>query len=177
MIRSATTDDANAICDIYNHYIRNTIVTFEEQPVSIEEMKSRIIDITDSLPWLVSEEQGNVFVFAYASKWNSRCAYKFSVESTVYLSAGLTGQGKGRPLYEALILDVRSRSLHTVIGGVALPNPASVALHEKMGFKKVAHFKEVGWKFDRWIDVGYWELVLGNPEPGAAQEFHSANGP
>lgn len=160
MIRSAIVSDAKAICDIYNHYVHNTIITFEEEPVSVAEMQNRIVEVTDSLPWLVLEEQGDVIGFAYASKWKSRCAYRFCVESTVYLAPHLTGRGNGRQLYEALISDLRSRSLHSVVAGIALPNPASVALHEKMGFEKVAHLKEVGWKFDQWIDVGYWELIL-----------------
>ncbi len=160
MIRSAIVSDAKAICDIYNHYVQNTIITFEEKPVSVAEMQNRIVEVTDSLPWLVLEEQGDVIGFAYASKWKSRCAYRFCVESTVYLAPHLTGQGNGRQLYEALISDLRLRSLHSVVAGIALPNPASVALHEKMGFEKVAHLKEVGWKFDQWIDVGYWELIF-----------------
>jgi phosphinothricin acetyltransferase len=82
------------------------------------------------------------------------------VESTIYLRPDLIGKGAGRILYEDLISKLRNLSLHTVIGGIALPNESSVALHERLGFLKVAHFKEVGWKFDQWIDVGYWELIL-----------------
>ena len=160
MIRSATVNDAKAICDIYNPYVQNTIITFEENPISIKEMQNRIIDKAKSLPWLVSEEHGNVIGFTYASKWKSRYAYRFSVESTIYLASHLIGRGIGSQLFGALISELRSRSLHSVIGGIALPNPASVALHEKMGFEKVAHFKEVGWKFNQWIDVGYWELII-----------------
>lgn len=86
----------------------------------------------------------------------------------MYLSKESVGQGIGTRLYAALLDRLRSLSFHSVIGGIALPNPASVALHEKMGFAKVAHFKEVGWKMNRWIDVGYWELILGGAERGAA---------
>ena len=160
MIRSATVNDAGIICDIYNHYVKNTIITFEEIPVSPEEMQSRILEGTKSLPWLVAEEDGHVIGFAYASEWKGRCAYRFSVEVTIYLSLHLFRRGIGSQLFEALIAELHSRSLHSMIGGIALPNPASVALLEKMGFKKVAHFKEVGWKFDQWIDVGYWERLL-----------------
>ncbi len=160
MIRAATTNDAAAIAAIYNHYIANSIITFEETPVSADEMAARIAEVTASLPWLVFESAGEVMGYAYASPWKSRCAYRFSVETTVYLAATATGRGIGTQLYTALLADLRGRSLHSVIGGVALPNAASVALHEKFGFEKVAHFKQVGWKFDRWIDVGYWELML-----------------
>ena len=160
MIRSATVNDAKVICDIYNHYVQNTIITFEENPVSIKEMQNRLKDGTKSLPWLVSEEHENVIGFAYASKWKSRYAYRFSVESAIYLASHLIGRGIGSQLFDVLISDLRSRSLHSIISGIALPNPASIALHEKMGFEKVAHFKEVGWKFDQWIDVGYWGLII-----------------
>jgi len=160
MIRSVTIDDTRAISDIYNYYVQNTIITFEVQSVSIDDMQIRIKEVTDSLPWLVLEEQGNIIGFAYANKWRSRSAYRFSVESTIYLAPHAIGRGLGRRLYEALISDLGRHYLHCVISGIALPNPASIALHEKMGFKKVAHFKEVGWKFNRWIDVGYWELIM-----------------
>ena len=160
MIRSALVSDAKTICDIYNHYVQNTKITFNEKPISVTEMQKHIRDVTESLPWLVAEEHGNVIGFAYADKWKSRAAYRFCVESSVYLTPQFTGRGYGRRLYKELISDLRSRSLHSVIAGIALPNPISVALHEKMGFKKVAHLKEVGWKFNQWIDVGYWELIL-----------------
>jgi len=160
MIRSATTDDAEVICAIYNHYVMNSIVTFEETPVSTDDMAERISDVLPSLPWLVFESAGRVVGYAYASAWKSRCAYRFAAESTVYVAPEATGARIGTQLYEAIIVELRARSLHSVIGGVALPNAASVSLHEKFGFEKVAHFKQVGWKFERWIDVGYWELML-----------------
>ena len=160
MIRAVTANDAKAISDIYEHYVQGTIITFEEEPVSIEEMGNRIRRVTNSFPWLVYEMHGKVVGYAYADKWKSRSAYRYAVESTIYVDPSLTGQGIGRQLYESLIPELRLRSLHSVMGGIALPNPASIALHERMGFVKVAHFKEVGWKFDQWIDVGYWELIL-----------------
>lgn len=160
MIRPITQEDVPFICSIYNHYIEHTIITFEEQPVSVEEMIPRITDITQNLPWLVWDDQGQILGYAYASPWKGRCAYRFSVESTIYLHHQYTGQGIGLALYQALLAELRSRSFHTVMGGIALPNPQSIALHEKVGFEKVAHFQEVGWKFHRWIDVGYWQLKL-----------------
>jgi len=96
----------------------------------------------------------------HASKWKGRCAYRFSVEATVYLKTGKLGKGIGTKLYTALLNDLRKRNIHAVIGGIALPNKESQYLHEKFGFKKVAHFTEVGYKFNKWIDVGYWELLL-----------------
>jgi L-amino acid N-acyltransferase YncA len=160
MLRSCTVDDAARICDIYNHYVLETAITFEESVVSPTEMAQRILDVTSRLPWLVWERDGEILGYAYASPWKVRSAYKNSVESTVYLAPTATGQGIGTKLYAALIADLRRRGLHCVVGGAALPNPASIALHEKLGFIKVAQFREIGFKHDRWIDVAYWELIL-----------------
>jgi L-amino acid N-acyltransferase YncA len=160
MIRTATTDDAAEICEIYNHYVMQTTITFEEQPVAPNDMKKRMTEVLKGLPWVVCEEDGKVQGFAYASRWKGRCAYRYSVESTVYLDPAAIGKGIGSHLYQSLLAELRQRKLHTAMGGIALPNDASVALHEKFGFQKVAHFKEVGQKFEKWIDVGYWQLVL-----------------
>ncbi|HUG10956.1 MAG TPA: arsinothricin resistance N-acetyltransferase ArsN1 family B [Opitutaceae bacterium] len=161
LVRAATPQDAAAIRDIYNHYVRDTIVTFEEKPVSVGEMRTRI-RLIDSigLPWLVAESGGSVVGYAYANKWKERSAYRQSVETTVYLSTDCTGRGIGRLLYTQLVAELRRLGYHAIIGGIALPNAASVGLHESMGFKKVAHFEQVGRKFDRWIDVGYWQLTM-----------------
>jgi L-amino acid N-acyltransferase YncA len=160
MLRSCTVDDAVRICDIYNHYVLETVITFEESVVSPTEMAQRILDVTSRLPWLVWERDSEILGYAYASPWKVRSAYKNSVESTVYLAPTATGQGIGTKLYAALIADLRRRGLHCVVGGAALPNPASIALHEKMGFVKVAQFREIGFKHGRWVDVAYWELIL-----------------
>ncbi|MGB9416845.1 MAG: arsinothricin resistance N-acetyltransferase ArsN1 family B [Acidobacteriaceae bacterium] len=160
MIRPATIADAAAICAIYNCYVLETTITFEEVAVTLSEMESRIGETLVSLPWLVWEDGATIRGFAYASKWKGRCAYRHSAEVTVYLDPNSTGQGIGSRLYETLLTDLRQRSLHAVIGGIALPNAASIALHERLGFRKVAHFEQVGWKFGRWIDVGYWQLLL-----------------
>ena len=158
LIRPAGVADADAIARIYNHYIRETVVTFEEEEVSTREIAGRIEQIVGaSLPWLVVEHAGSVTGYAYAGAWHLRSAYRYSVESTIYLDHGHTGNGTGTRLYESLLAILRAKSLHVVIGGIALPNAASVALHERLGFKKVAHFREVGFKFGRWVDVGYWQ--------------------
>lgn len=160
MIRSASTEDAVQICHIYNHYILQTTITFEEIPVVDGDMKDRILEALKDLPWLVYEEDGIIQGFSYASKWKGRCAYRHSVEATVYVRPDVVGRGIGSQLFQALLGELRQRKMHTVMGGIALPNEASVTLHEKFGFQKVAHFKEVGRKFDTWIDVGYWQLLL-----------------
>ena len=161
MIRAATAADAEAISDIYNHYVRETIVTFEEQPVSPADMAGRIAEVTAaSLPWLAAEQDGPVVGYAHATKGKGRCAYRFSVETTIYLAPHCVGKGIGTNLYRRLLEQLKDAGLHVAIGGAALPNAASVALHEKLGFRKVAHFGEVGFKFGKWIDVAYWQLSL-----------------
>ena len=162
MIRDATPSDAAALARIYNQYVLDTTVTFEETAVSETEMAARIAEVQASgLPWLVAEDDaGLVLGHAYASKWKGRCAYRFAVETTVYLDAAVHGRGLGRQLYERLLATLRETGMHVAIGGIALPNPASIALHEKLGFRKVGQFEEVGFKFGRWVDVGYWQLTF-----------------
>lgn len=161
VIRSAAPADSAAITRIYNEYIRSTAVTFEEEPVTSDEIEGRMKQISgEGLPWLVTERAGNVVGYAYAGKWKNRSAYRFSVESTVYLDRSFAGHGLGSLLYGDLLGRLRGARVHVVVGVIALPNATSVALHEKFGFEKVAHFTEVGFKFDQWIDVGYWQLTF-----------------
>jgi phosphinothricin acetyltransferase len=160
-IRTAEHADAAAVAAIYNHYVATTCITFETDPVSPDDMAGRIHETGEAkLPWLVAVDGDAIAGYAYASKWKGRCAYRYSVESTVYLDPACTGRGHGKALYVALVDALRERGLHAVIGGIALPNEASIALHERLGFEKVAHFKQVGFKQERWIDVGYWQLLL-----------------
>jgi len=184
MIRSADTSDAEALCAIYNHYIAETTITFEEDPVSTQDMAERMVAADSAHPWLVWEEtnnaggKGNISGYAHASPWKSRCAYRYSVETSVYLNPNAQGRGIGSALYEALIATLdrgNCHSLlrgncHSLLAGIALPNAASIALHEKLGFAKIGQFVEVGYKFDQWIDVGYWELLLpeGGPQRATA---------
>jgi phosphinothricin acetyltransferase len=161
MIRKCVIEDASQICNIYNPYITDTSITFEQTPVSEHEMQYRISELTASLPWYVFEQNGTVLGFSYASKWKGRCAYRYSVELTVYVSQDNRGKGIGKLLYQDLIDRLKCEfKMHAIMAGIALPNEASIALHERFGFQKVAHFKEVGFKFDKLIDVGYWELLL-----------------
>jgi L-amino acid N-acyltransferase YncA len=160
-LRDASAADAAAIASIYNHFIADTAITFEEESVSAAEMAARIADVQNTgLPWLVAVDGDTVLGYAYATKWRVRHAYRFSVESTVYLDHQQSGRGLGTALYRLLLARLKGGGYHLVIGGIALPNAASVALHEKLGFEKLAQFGEVGFKFGRWIDVGYWQLKL-----------------
>lgn len=160
MVRPATKNDAKQITDIYNYYILNTTVTFEKTPIDSDTMVERILQTQIKYPWLVLEVEEQILGYAYATDWKPRGAYRHSVEATVYLKHDQSGHGYGSRLYAELINQLSNLKVHTIIGGIAQPNDGSIALHEKFGFKKVAHFKEVGYKFDQWIDVAYWQLIL-----------------
>ena len=160
MIRHAHPTDAPAICAIYNHYVLHTTITFEEIPVNDKEMEQRIATVQEKYPWLVYEEEGRIIGYAYASQWKPRSAYKHTVETSVYLAPEEKGRGIGRQLYSALIGELKKTDIHALIGGIALPNEASIKLHESIGYKKIGQFIEVGYKFNTWVDVGYWEMVV-----------------
>lgn len=160
-IRPAKSSDAKSIADIYNHYIINSTATFEEEQVTGDDIKKRISETQNlKLPWLVYEDGGKAIGYAYASKWKGRCAYRYSVEITVYLHPDAGGKGLGTQLYRQLFQELKALGYHVVIGGITLPNPASIALHEKMGLTHMGTFKDVGYKFEQWIDVGYWQGKL-----------------
>ncbi len=158
-IRPCEHKDVEKIRDIYNYYIINTVITFEEEPVSPSEMSNRIESYTKLYPWLVCEVDGEITGYAYASKWKERSAYKNTAEATVYLKHGQFRKGYGKALYASLLESLKELNCHVVIGGIALPNESSQKLHEYFGFVKVAHFTEVGFKFGNWVDVGYWQKV------------------
>lgn len=149
-----------AVCEIYNHYIANTVITFEETPLKVSEMAQRVETHTQRYPWLVCEDGGQIVGYAYASTWKARAAYRHTAEATVYVREGCEGRGHGKALYAALLEALAQCDCHVVLGCIALPNAKSVGLHEHFGFEKVAHFAEVGRKFDQWLDVGYWRKAL-----------------
>jgi phosphinothricin acetyltransferase len=160
-IRSAEPRDAQAIADIYNFFVSTSTITFEEETVPASEIARRIEAVQSAgLAWLVAEEAGVLCGYTHAKPWRPPGAYRFSVEITVYVEPRCVRRGIGSMLYTQLFSFLWARGVHAVIGGIALPNDPSVALHEKFGLRKVAHFQEVGFKFGRWIDVGYWECTF-----------------
>ena len=159
-IREARLEDAAQICEIYNYYVRNTDISFEEEPVGHEEMARRIEATELHYPWIVYESEGAILGYAYASRWKERSAYRFVAETTVYVSVNHLGEGIGSALMEELLRRLAALKLHALMAVIALPNDKSVTVHEKCGFKKAAHFSQVGYKHSRWIDVGYWEKLL-----------------
>ncbi len=158
-IRAVNLNDSAQIAVIYNFYIENTHHTFETEPVNSAEMQTRIKTITTNYPFLVAEENGEITAYAHAAQYKSRCAYKSSAEISVYVRNNIRQKGIGTKLYENLFDELLKTNVHAIIAGIALPNEASIKLHEKFGMEKVAHFREVGYKFGKWIDVGYWELI------------------
>jgi len=160
-LRPALPADSDAIAAIYNHYILTTTISFEEEPVDGAEIARRMQSVQSAkLPYLVAEDDGVVTGYAYATPWRVRRAYRSSVETSVYVQDGRHVRGTGTALYRLLLAQLTDGGYHLAIGGIAQPNAASVALHEKLGFEKVAHFREVGRKFGHWIDVDYWQLIL-----------------
>ncbi|MFZ4664882.1 MAG: GNAT family N-acetyltransferase [Prochlorotrichaceae cyanobacterium] len=163
MLREVQATDAPGICHIYNPYILQTEITFEEEPLKETDINDRIQTIQRSgLPWLVTIEEhtGQLQGYAYASTWKARSAYRYTVETSIYLDPAWQGRGLGQALYQALMQQLKAQGIHSVIGILALPNPASIRLHEKLGFQPVGKIQDAGFKFNRWIDVGYWQLML-----------------
>jgi phosphinothricin acetyltransferase len=160
MIRPVNTADAPAICGIYNYYIVNTAITFEEDPISSAEMDRRIRDVTANYPWFVREEGGEILAYAYVNKWKERAAYRYAAELSIYVQHGKVGQGIGGKLFAHLLEAVKQTEIHALVSGITMPNERSISLHEKFGFRKIAQFNEIGFKLNTWLDVGYWELVL-----------------
>ena len=161
-VRKVKLQDCEQLAEIYNFYILNTYHTFENLPVSAAEIQNRVSQITVNYPFLVYEENNQISGYAYAAGYKPREAYVYSAEVSIYLRDGSCGKGIGKSLYQKLLDELSRTNIHAMIAGIALPNEASVRLHEKFGFEKVAHFREVGFKLGRWIDVGYWELINRN---------------
>lgn len=176
-IRFANPDDAAAIAEIYAPYVRDTAISFETEVPEAGEMRERIEQTLRKYPWLVYEnEAGEILGYAYAGSFRSRCAYSWTVESSVYVRQGSHGHGIGKALYRELLDALKRQGAVNVIGAIGLPNETSVRLHESVGFVKVAHLKDIGFKLGRWWDVGYWELQLQKPkEPAPLLAMNSAD--
>ena len=151
--------DAAQVAEIYNYYVQNTHHTFETEPLSGEEMEQRIIKVTKDYPFLIAEDDGEIFGYAYATQFKLRQAYAFSAEVSIYVRNAAKQKGIGTQLYMQLFDELAETDIHAIVAGISLPNEPSIKFHEKLGFSKVAHFREVGYKLGRWVDVGYWEFI------------------
>ena len=158
--RLAKTDDFPAIAAITNHYIRTTAIHFGYVEVTDAELRTLWRDHEAVYPWLVLEADGAVVGYAKAGVFRARTAYRWTTETGLYLAPHRLGRGLGTRLYARLLAMLRVQGFHTAVGGVALPNPASVRLHERLGFQPCGVFRRAGRKFDRWHDVGFWQLDL-----------------
>ena len=159
-VRDASEADAAVIAAIYAPLVTDTIISFEEEPPSATEMAQRI---ASSYAWLVAEEDGEVVGYAYAALFHGRAAYRWSTEASIYLAPAARGRGIGKRLLGALLERLKEMGFVNVFGGTALPNAASERLLESFGFKKVAHWEHVGFKFDAWHDVSWRQLTLRDP--------------
>ncbi|GKX29454.1 N-acetyltransferase [Vallitalea longa] len=160
MIREVKLSDAQSICDIYNYYITNTVITFEEEIVTTQQMIDKIKQISDKYCFIVYEHKNKVIGYAYASKWRERSAYRFCVESSIYVNKNCDHKGIGTILYIELINRLKKLNYRVIMGVISLPNEPSIKLHEKLGFNKAGHFNKVGLKLGKWIDVEYWQLKI-----------------
>jgi phosphinothricin acetyltransferase len=154
-IRPLAPADTEPVAEIYAHYVEHTAITFDLETPSAADWAARLA-AAHRLPWLGCEDDGRLVGFAYAGRFRPKRAYEPTVETTIYLHHEAGGRGLGRLLYGALLDQVGAGGFHTAVAGVTLPNPASVALHERLGFTPVGVFSEVGHKLGRWHDVGFW---------------------
>ena len=160
ILRPATAGDAAACAAVYAPYVRDTVITFEVDPPTEAEMADRISAASIRHSWLVMEAEGRVLGYANAGPHMARAAYDRTAFVGIYMAPEACGRGLGRRLYAALIDDLAAKGFHALLGCITMPNDPSVALHLALGFTKVGHFREVGWKQDRWLDVGLWQRLL-----------------
>ncbi len=167
-VRTATPDDAAAVAEIYAPYVRDTTVTFEVDPPDTNVMARRISGALEMYPWLVAaNSKGQVVGYAHAGRHRERPAYRWTIDTTIYIDRAHRGAGVGTRLYRSLRDILRGQGFRSAFAEIVLPNPGSVGLHERMGFKKIGVHHDVGFKLESWCDIGYWRLGLTS---GAAPE-------
>ena len=172
-IRAATAEDCAAIAAIYSPYVENSIISFETEAPDAAAMRGRMEAAGTLYPWLAADDEAGMLVgYAYATAFRPRPAYRYTVETTVYVREGLHGRGIGSALYRPLLEILEAQGFTQAFGAISLPNPASVALHEHLGFTRAGTYKQVGWKQNGWWDVGLWQRPLApattpptEPEP------------
>lgn len=162
-IRLATSNDAQSVLDIYAPYCLKSPATFELQAPELEEIRNRIDKTLTRYPYLLYEENGQPLAFAYAGQYMERAAYRFSAAVSVYVREGFQGTGKGKALYGVLIPLLKKQGFCNAFAGITMPNPGSEALHKSLGFVQTGLYKNVGYKFEKWHDVSWWQLTLRPP--------------
>jgi len=159
-IRDSTDSDFATITAITNPIIATTAIHFGYEPLADDDLVTLWRSQRAQFPWLTMEQDGAVLGYAKAGTWRPRAAYQWTCETTIYMAEAARGQGLGRALYTALLAACKARGFRSAIGAITLPNPASVALHEALGFVAVGVVKDAGKKLDRWHDVGFWQRML-----------------
>ena len=168
-IRLAIERDAAAIAAVYRPFVEATAISFETEPLDEREMRRRILETMEVYPWLVYESEGVVLGYAYATRHRVRAAYRWSVDTAVYVDPAHHRRGIGRGLYTSLFAILAAQGFVNAYAGVTLPNPASVSLHEAIGFIPVGVYRQVGYKLGTWHDVGWWQLALRPRVAGPAE--------
>jgi phosphinothricin acetyltransferase len=165
IVRLADPDrDADAVAAIYRPAVESSIATFEEVPPDALEIANRMRSTLARTPWLVADDAGRILGYAYAAMHRERAGYRWSVDVSVYVAHEAQGRGIGRALYEDLFDRIRRQGFVNAYAGIALPNPASVALHERFGMRRIGVYERVGFKFDRWVDVAWYGVRLADPD-------------
>jgi phosphinothricin acetyltransferase len=164
-IRPASVDDASGLAAIYDPIVSDSAVSFELRPPGPSEMARRIEDVTATHPWLVAEDGSTILGYAYARKFAERPAYRWSVETTVYVDQGQRGRGVGRTLYASLLELATLWGFANAFAGIALPNPASESLHRSVGYSLIGVFPRAGHKMGQWHDVAWWHRPLSDADP------------
>ncbi|QNQ10065.1 GNAT family N-acetyltransferase [Sphingomonas alpina] len=165
VIRAARPEDAAAIAAIYAPHVLTGTVSFETEAPDTRAMRGRMASSDGLYPWMVAtngDEDGGVIAYAYATRFRDRPAYRYVVETSIYVAGTVQRQGAGRLLYEALIDTLRAQGFTQAIGAIALPNEGSISLHEAVGFRRAGVYREVGYKNGQWIDVGFWQCELND---------------
>ena len=160
-MRLVRAGDAEALAAIYAPIVRDTPISFETEPPTVEEMRGRIAKSLETYPWLVVERDGRIDGYAYASAHRERAAYQWSVDVSCYVDAQARRRGVGKRLYAALLAMLARQGFHSAFAGIALPNAASVALHESAGFREIGRYREVGYKSGAWRDTAWFQRILG----------------
>jgi L-amino acid N-acyltransferase YncA len=166
LIRDADAQrDAAACAAIYAPFVRDTPISLEEEPPTPHEIAARIETTTRTHPWLVAENQKQLIGYAYATRHRERACYRWATDVTVYVTPNRQRGGVGRALYEALFEKLARQGFRIACAGITLPNAASVGLHEAVGFQPVGVYRNIGWKFGAWHDVGWWQRPLDGEDP------------
>ena len=163
IIRLANESDAGQILDIYAPVVRETTISFEWEPPSVAEIRHRMRNVMEQLPWLVCDVDGLIAGYAYASPFKTRAGYRWSCELTVYVNSEFHRRGVGRALYAALLPCLAAQGYRVAVAVITVPNPASVGLHESIGMRRVGSYERIGYKFGQWLDDGVWQMELAPP--------------